>query len=70
LDRRHDTSPDYTLNLQVTGVRVGPDGPDADVWWKIYVDDCDDPEYVVGILERVIEVLEDPESEDWQPHHA
>ena len=65
--RRHKRSPDYELSLSVTGVRLGPDSRDTDVQWKVYVDGSDDAEYVAGILERVIEVILDPESADWIP---
>ena len=55
LERRHE-SPDYEIEVWITGVRAGNTGF---VHWTIYVEGEDDCELAAGILERAVEVLRD-----------
>lgn len=54
-ERRHKDSPDYELEVWVTGVRE----PGGQVHWKIHIEGEDDSHKAANILDRVIEVLRD-----------
>ena len=55
LERRFK-SPDYEIEVWITGVKHGATGL---VNWDVQVEGEDDPELAAGILERAIEVLRD-----------
>lgn len=52
---------DYEFDLRVVGVRIGDTGKTR---WRIMYDDDYDSEYIAGVLEKVIEVLRQPNLED------
>ncbi len=53
--RRLKNVPDFSLDIWITGVRVG----DGLVLWDIEIEGEDDVELSAGILERAAEVLRD-----------
>ena len=55
LQRRHE-SPDYQIEVWITGVRLGDTGRTE---WDIQIEGEDDPVSAAGILERAAEVLRD-----------
>ncbi len=52
LQRRHE-SPDYEIEVWITGVRI----PGTGIHWNVRVDGEDDSENAAGILERAAKVL-------------
>ena len=60
IQRRHRQSPDYDIEVWITGVRC----PEGDCHWNVYVEGEDDSELAAGILERAVEILRDPNSEN------
>lgn len=52
---------DYEFDFHVVGVRIGNTGK---VRWEITHYGDDDPEYMADILEKVVEVLRQPNLED------
>ncbi len=53
---RRKKSPDYDIEVWITGVRHGATGL---VDWDVQVAGEDDPDLAAGILERAAEVLRD-----------
>ncbi len=60
IQRRHKDSPDYDVEVWITGVRV----PDGMVHWNVYVEGEDDSELAAGILERAASILRDDDSKE------
>ena len=54
-DRRRKVTPDYDIEVWITGVRVAGDQTS----WKVVVEGENDNEIAAGILERAAEVLRD-----------
>ena len=59
IQRRHKQSPDYDIEVWITGVRI----PNGMCHWNVTVEGEDDNELAAEILERAAEVLRDKDCE-------